>query len=70
VANQSIPAFTTTGTVSMLKTAGTATFTGNVNGGGLTINGTGGTLNLVSGTHTFLAHGQEQQGQLIAVLVC
>jgi hypothetical protein len=54
-ANQSIPAFTTTGTVSMLKTAGTATFTGNVNGGGLTINGTGGTLNLVWYTH-FLWH--------------
>jgi hypothetical protein len=57
-ANQSIPAFTTTGTVSMLKTAGTATFSGNVNGGGLTINGTGGTLNLVWSTLS-LAHGQE-----------
>lgn len=52
-ANQSIPAFTTKGTVSMLKTGGTATLTGNVNGGGLTINGVGGTLDLVSGTHTF-----------------
>jgi hypothetical protein len=52
-ANQSIPAFTTTGIVSMLKTGGTATLTGNVNGGGLTINGVGGTLDLVSGTHTF-----------------
>jgi hypothetical protein len=36
----------------MLKTAGTATFTGNVNGGGLTINGTGGTLNFFR-YHTF-----------------
>ncbi|TRX36703.1 T9SS sorting signal type C domain-containing protein [Flavobacterium restrictum] len=52
-ANQSIQSFTTTGTVSMLKTGGTATFTGNITGGGLTINGTGGTLSLVSGTHTF-----------------
>jgi hypothetical protein len=51
--NQSIPSFTTTGTVSMTKTGGTATFTGNVNGGGLTINGVGGTLSLMSGTHTF-----------------
>ncbi len=55
-----IGGFTTTGTVSMTKTAGTATFTasgsttGNVNGAGFTINGTGGTLNLgVSLTHTF-----------------
>jgi len=51
---QSIAGFTTTGPVSMIKTAGTATFTGNVNGAGLTINGTGGTLNLGTGlTHTF-----------------
>src|SRR5258705_5087524 len=42
---QSISGFTTTGDVSMTKTAGTATFTGNVNGAGLTINGSGGTLN-------------------------
>ncbi|MFV5697158.1 T9SS sorting signal type C domain-containing protein [Flavobacterium sp. ZT3R17] len=52
-ANQTIQGFTTTGSVSMLKTGGIATFTGNVNGGGLIINGTGGTLNLGSGTHTF-----------------
>ncbi|MCX6256432.1 MAG: hypothetical protein NTW49_00790, partial [Bacteroidia bacterium] len=51
---QSIDGFTTTGTISMTKTAGIATFQGNVNGGGLTINGTGGTLNLGTGlTHTF-----------------
>lgn len=48
-ANQSIGAFATTGTISMLKTAGTATYTGAVSGGALTINGTGGTLNLGSG---------------------
>jgi hypothetical protein len=53
-ATQSIGAFTTTGTVSMNKTAGVATFQGNVSGGALTINRTGGTLNLGSGlTHTF-----------------
>lgn len=52
-ANQSIQGFTTTGLVSMLKTGGTATLTGNINAGGLTINGIGGTLDLVSGTHTF-----------------
>ncbi len=53
-ATQNIGAFTTTGTVSMTKTSGTATFTGNINGGALTINGSGGTLNLGTGrTHTF-----------------
>jgi uncharacterized repeat protein (TIGR01451 family)/gliding motility-associated-like protein len=53
-ANQSIAGFTTTGTVSMTKTAGTATFTGAVSGNNLTINGTGGTLNLGVGlAHTF-----------------
>ncbi len=53
-ANQSIGAFTTTGTVSMTKTGGTATLTGNVNGRSLTINGSGGTINLGIGlTHTF-----------------
>ena len=52
--NQTIQGFTTTGTVSMLKTGGVATFTGNVSGGGLTINGEGGTLFLGNGfTHTF-----------------
>ncbi len=54
ISNQSIAGFTTTGTVSMIKTGGAATFAGNVIGGGLTINGSGGTLNLGSGlTHTF-----------------
>ena len=47
--NQNIGAFSTTGTISMLKIAGTATFTGAVSGGALTINGTGGILNLGSG---------------------
>ncbi len=53
-ATQNIGAFTTTGTVLMTKTGGVATFTGNVNGTGLTINGSGGTLNLgIALTHTF-----------------
>lgn len=53
-ANQSIQGFTTLGTIAMMKTGGTATFTGNVNGAALTIYGTGGTLSLGSGlTHTF-----------------
>lgn len=54
MANQNIAGFTTTGLVSMTKTSGTATFGGNVNGAGFTINGTGGTLNLGAGlSHTF-----------------
>gem|GEM_PF-1293641 len=53
-ADQNIGRFTTTGTVTMTKTGGTATFTGNVGGSGLTINGAGGTLSLGTGlTHTF-----------------
>jgi len=51
-ATQSIDGFTTTGTVSMTKTGGVATLLGNVSAGALTINGTGGTLNLGTGlTH-------------------
>ncbi|MEI6061487.1 MAG: G8 domain-containing protein, partial [Bacteroidota bacterium] len=54
MAIQSIAGFSTTGPVSMTKTTGTATFLGNVSGAGLTLNGTGGTLNLGSSlTHTF-----------------
>jgi fibronectin-binding autotransporter adhesin len=54
MAVQSIAGFSTTGTVSMTKTAGTATLQGNINGAGLTINGTGGTINLGTGlTHVF-----------------
>ncbi len=51
---QDIDGFTTTGTVSMTKASGTATLTGNVNGGALTINGTAGILNMgASLTHQF-----------------
>jgi len=54
LAANSIAGFKPTGLVSIIKTAGTATFTGNVNGAGLTINGSGGTLDLgTSLTHTF-----------------
>jgi len=50
---QSIAGFSTSGIVSMTKTGGTATLTGNVNGIALTLDGSGGTLNLGTGlTHT------------------
>lgn len=63
--DQSIAGFTTTGTVSMTKTGGTATFQGNVNGAGLTINGSGGTLNLGTGlTHTFTGTWTRTNGTL------
>jgi hypothetical protein len=65
MASQSIAGFTTTGLVSMTKTSGTATFTGNVNGAGLTISGSGGTLNLGSGfTHTFSGTWTRTNGTL------
>jgi hypothetical protein len=65
VAAPSIAGFTTTGTVSMTKTGGTATFAGNVNGGPLTINGAGGTLNLGTGlTHTFTGTWTRTNGTL------
>jgi len=51
---QSIAGFTTTGTVFLTKTSGTATLTGAANGGALIINGTGGNLDLGTGlTHSF-----------------
>ncbi len=63
--NQSIGGFSTTGLVSMTKTGGTATFTGNVTGGALTINGTGGTLNLGSSLlHTFTGLWTSTNGTL------
>ncbi|MCX6256689.1 MAG: T9SS type A sorting domain-containing protein [Bacteroidia bacterium] len=49
---QSIAGFTTTGTVQMTKTSGTATLQGATSGGVLTLNGISGTLNLGVGfTH-------------------
>jgi len=66
---QSIAGFTTTGLVTMTKTAGTATLTGNVNGGALTINnlvGDPGTLDLGAGlTHTFTGGWNQQNGSLV-----
>jgi len=54
MASQSISGFTTTGSVSMTKTAGTATLQGNVSGSTLTVSGSGGTLHLGTGlVHTF-----------------
>jgi hypothetical protein len=65
-ASQSIGSFTTTGIVSMTKTAGTATFTGGVSGGGLTINGIGGTLDLGPGlVHTFTGAWTRTNGTLL-----
>ena len=65
VAANSIAGYTTTGLTQMTKTSGTATFTGNVSGGALTINGTGGTLNLGSGlTHTFTGLWTRTNGTL------
>ena len=50
---QSIAGFTTTGAVSMTKTAGTATLQGNITAGALTLSGAG-TLNLGTGlSHIF-----------------
>ena len=65
-ATQNIAGFTTTGTVSMLKTGGTATLQGAVNGGNLVINGSSGSLNLggPSFTHTFSGTWSMQAGTL------
>jgi len=51
---QSIAGFTTTGSVAMAKTSGTASFSGNVSAAALTLNGSGGSLNLGNSlNHTF-----------------
>ncbi|MCE1197904.1 MAG: GEVED domain-containing protein, partial [Marinilabiliales bacterium] len=64
-ANQSIGAFSTTGTVSMTKTGGTATLTGNIAGGALTTNGLGGTLHLGSNlSHIFTGTWTRTNGTL------
>ena len=64
-ANQSIAGFTTTGLVSMRKTGGIATFTGNIIGAGITINGNGGTLNLGTGlNHTLTSRVTLTSGTL------
>ena len=66
--SQNIAGFTTTGLVSVTKAGGTATFTGNVNGAGFTVNRTGGTLNLGTGlTHTFTGNFALAAGTLNGV---
>ena len=65
-ATNQIAGFTTTGTVSMTKTSGIATFTGNVSGRAIIINGPGGTLTLGAGlTHTFTGAWTRIAGTLI-----
>ncbi|MEI6488093.1 MAG: hypothetical protein WCP52_03975, partial [Bacteroidota bacterium] len=63
---QAISGFTTTGPVSMTKTAGTAIVSGNINGAALTINGSGGTIDMGSGTHTFTGNVTLTAGTLTA----
>lgn len=66
-ATQSIDGFTTTGILALTKTAGTATLNGNVSAQTLTMNGTGGTLNLGTGrTHTISDGVVLTNGSLIA----
>jgi len=61
---QSIGDFSTSGIVTMSKASGTATFTGNINGGAFTMNGAG-TLNLGAGfTHTFTGAWTNTTGTL------
>lgn len=63
--SQSIGGFTTTGTVSMTKTGGTATMQGNMTAGALTINGSGGNINLGAGlTHTISGTWTRTNGTL------
>ncbi|MBI1224065.1 MAG: T9SS type A sorting domain-containing protein [Bacteroidetes bacterium] len=64
-ATQSIGGFSTSGTVSLTKTSGTATATGDFTGGGLVINGTGGTLNLgTNRSHYFSGNWTRTAGTL------
>lgn len=64
-ASQNIGSIATTGAISMTKTAGTVTFTGNMSGGAFTLNGIGGILNLGSGlTHTFTGTFTRTNGTL------
>ncbi|HEX2969487.1 MAG TPA: hypothetical protein VHO46_10330 [Bacteroidales bacterium] len=54
ISDQNIDGFSTAGTLSVVKTGGTAKLLGNVSGSGLTVNGAGGSLNLGNGlTNTF-----------------
>lgn len=63
-ANQLIGSFSTSGLVTMSKASETATFTGDINGGALTMNGAG-TLDLGTGlTHTFTGDWTNTDGTL------
>ncbi len=63
-ASQSIGRVNTSGLITMSKSSGTATFTGNVNGGALTMNGAG-VLNLgVGRTHVFTGAWTNTAGTL------
>lgn len=62
---QSIGRFNTTGLVTMDKASGTATFTGDINGGAFTMNSAAGFLNLGTGrTHTFTGAWTNTSGTL------
>jgi len=62
---QSIGRFNTTGLVTMSKASGTATFTGDINGGAFTMNSAAGFLNLGTGhTHTFTGAWTNTAGTL------
>ena len=62
---QSIGRFNTTGLVTMDKASGTATFTGDINGGAFTMNSAAGILNLGTGrTHTFTGAWTNTAGTL------
>ena len=63
-ASQSIGSFETTGLVTMSKASGTATFTGDINGGAFIMNGAG-IINLGAGlTHTFTGTWTNTAGTL------
>ena len=64
--SQTINGFSTTGNVSMTKTAGIATLTGNVNAANLSLSGNGGTLNLgTSLTHIFSGTYSSSTGSIL-----
>ncbi len=64
-ATQNIDGFTTTGLFLFSKTAGSATLLGNVNAGGITISGSGATLNFGSNrTHVFTGNLSLSAGTL------
>ncbi|MFM7088185.1 MAG: autotransporter-associated beta strand repeat-containing protein [Candidatus Paceibacterota bacterium] len=66
ISTQSIDGFTTAGTITVNKTAGTATLQSAINGTTLTIDGVGGTLNLGTGlNHIFTGATTLTNGSLL-----